>query len=83
MMTNPLSTAPTSSFTIIIFDTSGYIINQLLSGLTITMTIPASFSLMTVNPTSKTNGALTTYTITLAQPSAISQNSVLKIYFPT
>lgn len=77
VFTNPISTDPVGSFSITTASSSGYLIDRLTSGLTISMTIPADFSSVTITPTSKVNSAVTSYTFSLAQPSVFGSSSKL------
>jgi hypothetical protein len=68
IFTNPLSTLPVSSFSVETHSATGYLIEQLSTGLSITMTIPAIF----------TNAAI----FTLSQQSTLASSSFLDIIFP-
>jgi hypothetical protein len=83
IFTNPVSTDAVGSFSLTTYTSGGYMIDRTNSGLTVAMTIPADFSSVSINPASKVNSAVTSYTFTLAQPSAFSSGSKLDIIFPT
>ena len=80
--TNPPSTAPVSSFSIETHDASGYMIDYLTTGISVSMTTAAPFNHITVSPVSAINSAVTTYSFTLNQPSPIDPSSLLVITYP-
>jgi hypothetical protein len=77
IFTNPSSTLPVSTFTVQTYSNTGYIIDRLLVGLSVTMTTPAGFSIVEVNASSKTNSAVGNYSVKLAQPSTLLSSSFL------
>lgn len=82
IFTNPQSTLPVSSFSIATYSATGYLIEQISSGLSISMTTPADFTSATVSATSQVNSATTEYTFTLGQTSPLSASSFLDVVFP-
>lgn len=82
IFTNPLSTEPVSSFSISTYTSGGFLIDQLNSGLSVKMTTPADFTTTTVTAASNLNSDITSYTITLAQPSTLDSNPGLAVTFP-
>ena len=62
-VSNTYSTAPSSSFVIGSYDSSGNAIDQKSSGITVTLTTANTFSSFTVTPSSYVNGNTGTYTI--------------------
>jgi hypothetical protein len=82
IFTNPISTEPVSSFSISTYASGGFLIDQLASGLSVKMTTPADFTSVSVSAVSTVNSDITSYTINLAQPSALDSNSRLAVTFP-
>jgi hypothetical protein len=82
IFTNPSSTQPVSSFTIETFTSSGYLIDNVLSGVSAVMTTPASFTSINVMPTNSTNSAVSSYKFVLSQPSILISGSTLVVTFP-
>jgi hypothetical protein len=83
IFTNPVSTETVSSFSLATYTSSGYMIDQLTSSLSVTMVTPADFTSISITPTSNLNSALTNYTFQLAQPSEFASGSKLDILFPS
>lgn len=81
-LTNPYSTAPTSSFQLFTFGLAGNI-NYLLNGPTVTMTSLAVSDSFTLSRTSTEVHALTTYTFSITFYSSPSSGSYLLLDFPS
>ena len=82
-LTNPPSTKAVSSFSIQTYDGQGYLIDQLLTGLSITMATAAPFNSLSVSSLSRVNSAITSYTFTFNQPSSMDSGGSIVIVFPT
>lgn len=83
IFTNPPSTLAVSTFTIQTLTQANDGIDQLLTDLKVNMTTPADFSSFSIKAANTTNGAITAYTLTLSQPSAVNNGSYLDVIFPS
>jgi hypothetical protein len=82
IFTNPISTEPVSSFTIETFSSGGFLIDRVLSGISIAMATPAPFTNITLTRSNLTNNGVGSYTFRLNQVSTLASGSKLLITFP-
>jgi hypothetical protein len=79
---NPSSTIPSNSFSLYSYS-QGSLIESLTSGVTITMTIPATFIEATIAANSNINGDSTFYIVSIMPSVPLPVGSILKITIPT
>lgn len=81
---NPIyANHPTSSFQISTFSSTGYSIDTINSGVTVTMTSVNSFNSLAIAPESLVNGAVTNLEVTVAASSPVKDGDVLIVTFPS
>lgn len=81
---NPIyANHPTSSFQISTFSSTGYSIDTINSGVTVTMTSVNSFKSLAIAPESLVNGAVTNLEVTVAASSPVKDGDVLIVTFPS
>ena len=83
-VTNPSSTAKTSTFTYVTYTNSSilYIIDQKTSSITFTSAV-ASLVSATVTPTSMITGSVTVYTFAITTKNSVPTNGYMVITFPS
>lgn len=82
-ITNPRSTKPSSTFTFSTETSDGYQIEQITSGVTVTMTSVNAFTSISLSSSSLVNSASNNLTFTLLSPSQLIDGDKLSITFPT
>lgn len=80
---NPISTEPSGSFTFLTRTSASYSIEQITSGVTVTMTSTTALQLVSISSTSLINGASNNLTFTVNSPSDLVNGNKLSIVFPT
>lgn len=80
---NPRSLQPSSTFTVNTQTSDGFQINQLTSGITVTMTSVSQFNLVSLSSTSLVNSASNNITFTINSPSILIDGDILSITFPS
>jgi hypothetical protein len=82
IVTNPPSTQPVSTFQIYTYSSNGYLIAQILGGLSVKVNTPTTLAIATYSRSSNTNNDITTYTFTIKQVPAFVANSIISVTFP-
>ena len=80
---NTFSTAPSSSFSIVTYDSSGYSIDTRTSSILVTLTTANTFSSVTVTPSSYVNGNECTYTVQLKLKNITPTSSYIILEAPS
>ena len=80
---NPRSLQPSSTFMVKTQTSDEFLINQLTSDITVTMTSVSQFNLVSISSTSLVNSASNNVTFTINSPSELIDGDILSITFPS
>ena len=80
---NPISLKPTSTFTVVTQLSSSVFIDQLLSGITVTMTSVSQLQSVSLSSTSLVNGASNSLSMSISSPTNLSAGFKLVVVFPS
>lgn len=80
---NPIQTEPTFSFRFRTYDQRDQLIDELLQGVSITMTAPSELNIVLVSLGTYTNAKLTDYTLTMVPTVPIWKDGLIFITFPS
>lgn len=82
-MRNPMSLKPTVSAIAATSDDGGYSIDNVSTGLTLTMTTINELNSFNISPSSTTNGAVCDYTFTINSESPLRSTDKITFTFPS
>ena len=81
-ITNPRSTAPSSSFQISVYDSSGYGQYEITSGVTVQVSSASDFASISLDTASQVNGETTNYTFSLTLSNQLQASDIIRVTTP-
>ena len=80
---NPISLKPSSTFTVVTKTSASYLIDQLLTGITVTMTSVNQLQSISLSSTSLINGNSNSLSMSISSPTVLSAGFKLVVVFPS